>query len=113
MKNIDPDHGYDRNSSQYRHFIRYITELDNKRRPEFLKFLTGSKRLPTGGFSSLQPHLTLVLKRENPGQTPDQILPSVMACQNYVKSPQYSSYEIFKARFDYAVLEGQQNFTLS
>jgi hypothetical protein len=33
----------------------------------FLKFLTGSKRLPIGGFKSLQPNLTLVLKKENAG----------------------------------------------
>jgi len=36
-----------------------------------------------------------------------------MACQNYVKTPKYSSYSVFKARFDYAVKEGQQNFSLS
>ena len=113
MQNIEPDHGYTRQSDQYLHFIRYITELEPGRRPAFLKFLTGSKRLPLGGFKGLSPHLTLVLKRENPGQRPDSILPSVMACQNYVKSPCYSSYEVFKARFDYAVKEGQQNFSLS
>jgi E3 ubiquitin-protein ligase TRIP12 len=82
-------------------------ELEAGRRPAFLKFLTGSKRLPLGGFKGLSPHLTLVLKRENPGQQPDSILPSVMACQNYVKSPRYTSFEVFKARFDYAVQEGQ------
>lgn len=112
-KHIDPDHGYTRKSPQYLHFIRYMSEIPAASRPAFLKFLTGSKRLPIGGFANLAPHLTLVLKRENPGQRPDQILPSVMACQNYVKAPTYSSYEVMKARFAYAVAEGQQNFTLS
>ena len=112
-KHIDPDHGYTRQSPQYLHFIRYISEIPAPDRPAFLKFLTGSKRLPIGGFSSLAPHLTLVRKEENAGQRPDQILPSVMACQNYVKAPTYSSYEVLKARFTYAVAEGQQNFTLS
>jgi E3 ubiquitin-protein ligase TRIP12 len=107
LKHIAPDHGYTRQSEQYLNFIRYITELEPDRRPGFLKFLTGSKRLPLGGFKGLSPQLTLVLKRENPGQHPDQILPSVMACQNYVKSPRYSSYAVLKARFDYATLEGQ------
>jgi E3 ubiquitin-protein ligase TRIP12 len=113
MQNVQPDHGYTRSSDQYLHFIRYIAELEPGERPSFLKFLTGSKRLPLGGFKSLSPPLTLVLKRESPGQRPDDPLPSVMACQNYVKAPRYSSYEVFKARFDYAVREGQQNFTLS
>jgi E3 ubiquitin-protein ligase TRIP12 len=79
-KNIDPDHGFTRKSTQYLNFIRYITELPAEKRQEFLKFLTGSKRLPIGGFKSLAPHLTLVLKKEAPGQSPDSILPSVMAC---------------------------------
>jgi len=39
--------------------------------------------------------------------SPDSVLPSVMSCQNYVKCPMYSSYEVFKARFDLAVREGQ------
>ena len=64
---IQPDHGYTRSSDQYLHFIRYILELTPAERPMFLKFLTGSKRLPLGGFKSLSPPLTLVLKRENPG----------------------------------------------
>lgn len=112
-KNVEPEHGYNRSSQQYQDFLRYITEIPASARPQFLKFLTGSKRLPIGGFKSLNPHLTFVLKKENPGQVPDSILPSVMACQNYVKCPQYSSYQVMKAKFDYAVLEGQQNFSLS
>ena len=37
-------------------------------RPRFVKFLTGSKRLPIGGFKYLSPYLTLVHKKELPGQ---------------------------------------------
>jgi E3 ubiquitin-protein ligase TRIP12 len=66
-KNIEPDHGFDRKSNQYQNFIKYITEITPEKRSEFLKFLTGSKRLPIGGFKSLAPHLTLVLKKEAPG----------------------------------------------
>ena len=67
MKNIVPEHGYSRNSQIYQYFIKYITEIPVANRPQFLKFLTGSKRLPIGGFKSLNPHLTFVLKKENPG----------------------------------------------
>jgi len=46
-----------------------------------LKFVTGSPRLPNGGFSSLDPKLTVVLKKPiNVKETPDDILPSVMTC---------------------------------
>jgi len=36
-----------------------------------------------------------------------------MTCQNYVKMPDYSSFEVLKERFDLAVREGANNFTLS
>lgn len=65
-------------------------------RSNFLKFLTGSKRLPMGGFKALNPKLTIVKKVEIVGNNADSVLPSVMACQNYLKVPAYSSYEIFK-----------------
>lgn len=68
-------------------------ELSHENRPQFIKFLTGSKRLPLGGFKSLQPNLTFVLKK---GENVDFVLPSVMACQNYLKCPTYSSYEVMK-----------------
>lgn len=89
-----------------------MAEMPKEQRSHFVKFLTGSKRLPMGGFKALSPNLTLVLKK-GIRHAADEGLPSVMACQNYVKIPAYSSYEIFKTKFDLAVSEGQQNFTLS
>ena len=82
-----------------------MAEMPKDRRCHFVKFLTGSKRLPMGGFKALSPNLTLVLKKESL-HSPDEVLPSVMACQNYVKIPAYSSYEIFVRKFDLAVAEG-------
>lgn len=43
----------------------------------------------------------------------DEILPSVMTCQNYVKLPPYSNYEILKMKFEQAYNEGCNSFTLS
>ena len=43
----------------------------------------------------------------------DMPLPSVMACQNYLKVPKYSSYEVLKARFDYAIAECTNAFLLN
>ena len=91
--------------------MRYITELAKEDRPVFVKFLTGSKRLPSGGFRNLQPNLTMAWKQDL--GYPDSHLPSVMACQNYLKVPKYSSYEVLKARFDYAARECTNSFTLS
>jgi E3 ubiquitin-protein ligase TRIP12 len=79
-KFINPDHGLTRNSSVYQWFIKYMVELDDSEKQQFIKFLIGSKRLPLGGFKNLQPNLTIVLKKPVGSQSADQILPSVMAC---------------------------------
>lgn len=109
MKYVEPDHGYTKKSDQYQFFIRYITELEPSQRPRFLKFLTGSKRLPLGGFRTLDPNIKIVKK----GSERENDLPSCMTCANYVKCPPFTTYEVFKLKFDFAVAEGQQNFTLT
>lgn len=75
-----------------------MSELSLDDRRNFLKFITGSPRLPHGGFAALDPKMTVVHKKPlDPKDNPDNILPSVMTCQNYVKLPSYSSYEILKS----------------
>ena len=62
----------------------------------------------------MDPRLTLVLKKPiNPVDNPDHILPSVMTCQNFVKLPCYSTYEVLKMQFEVAYNEGSNNFSLS
>ena len=56
-----------------------MVDLDKSERKEFLKFITGSSRLPFGGFKSLNPMLTIVRKGEG-DKMPDTYLPSVMTC---------------------------------
>ena len=79
----------------------------------FLKFVTGSPRLPVGGLARLSPRLTIVKKAPEQGISPDAYLPSVMTCANYVKLPDYSSKAIMKERITTAIYEGQGAFYLS
>ncbi len=110
---IQASHGYDKTSLQYTYLLQYMARLDGPAQKLFLKYVTGSPRLPFGGFSRLNPSLT-VAKRVTPsGDLPDLYLPSVMTCQNYLKVPEYSSEEVLAQRFDYALREGQNAFTLS
>lgn len=74
-------HGYQPNSRAFRDFLRYLCEMEPKQRPKFLRFITGSPRLPIGGFAALDPRLTIVLKKPlGADESPDSILPSVMTC---------------------------------
>jgi E3 ubiquitin-protein ligase TRIP12 len=93
-------HGYNENSKPFKEFLRYLAELEKDLRPAFLRFVTGSPRLPIGGFASLEPHLTVVRKDVS---EPDKTHPSVMTCHYYIKMPEYSSYEVLKSKFDYSI----------
>ena len=76
-------------------------------------FSTGASRLPVGGFKALSPKLTVVKKTFNKNENPDYFLPTVMTCQNYMKIPEYSSFEIFKEKMNLAMKEGSNEFHLS
>jgi E3 ubiquitin-protein ligase TRIP12 len=63
-------------SGAYVNFIKFVNSMKCDERKEFLKFMTGSPRLPLGGFKSLDPKMTVVLRTS--GKSPDYYLPSVM-----------------------------------
>jgi E3 ubiquitin-protein ligase TRIP12 len=100
-------------------------------RRDFLQFVTGSPKLPIGGklhptitsfndranheagFKSLTPMFTVVCKPNEPPLMPDDYLPSVMTCVNYLKMPNYTSQEMLRAKLSVAIKEGQGAFHLS
>lgn len=58
-KAIKPDHGFTNDSRCYNDFLRFIIEMDLELRPLFIKWLTGSRRLPKGGFSGLENQVSI------------------------------------------------------
>ncbi|KAL0555512.1 hypothetical protein IC582_009460 [Cucumis melo] len=111
LDNMKFDHGYTSSSPSIIHLLEIIQEFDNKQQRAFLQFVTGAPRLPSGGFASLNPKLTIV--RKHSSNLVDYDLPSVMTCANYLKLPPYSSKEIMKEKLLYAITEGQGSFHLS
>lgn len=65
------------------------------------------------GFKALNPPLTVVRKSLESSLDPDEYLPSVMTCVNYLKLPDYSSSEVMRAKLRLAASEGQHSFHLS
>ncbi|KAJ5665792.1 uncharacterized protein N7477_008240 [Penicillium maclennaniae] len=110
---IKADHGFNMDSKSVRNLLQTMSELDNQQRRDFLQFVTGSPKLPIGGFKSLTPIFTVVCRPSEPPYTPDDYLPSVMTCVNYLKLPDYSSLEFLKERLSVAIKEGQGAFHLS
>ncbi|XP_048481765.1 E3 ubiquitin-protein ligase TRIP12 isoform X3 [Plutella xylostella] len=110
---IRPDHGYTAESRAIRMLIDILASYSRDEQRLFLQFVTGSPRLPTGGFKSLNPPLTVVRKSLESSLDPDEYLPSVMTCVNYLKLPDYSSAEVMRAKMRLAACEGQHSFHLS
>jgi E3 ubiquitin-protein ligase TRIP12 len=44
---------------------------------------------------------------------PDNYLPSVMTCVNYLKLPEYTNVDIMREKLHKAMTEGQLSFNLS
>jgi E3 ubiquitin-protein ligase TRIP12 len=107
------DHGYNSNSRIILQLAEMLSGFSLDERRAFLSFCTGSPKLPIGGFSSLHPPLTIVCKTVGKNEKPDESLPSVMTCAHYLKVPEYSTAEIMKDKFLYAMKEGQNSFHLS
>ena len=112
-ENLKPEHGYNKNSKTFKDLIKYMSSLNKDEQKQFLIFATGASRLPLGGFKALNPKLTVVKKSMNGNDNPDKFLPTVMTCQNYLKIPEYSCYDVLKEKFNLAMNEGGNEFHLS
>ncbi|XP_067014060.2 E3 ubiquitin-protein ligase TRIP12 isoform X3 [Anabrus simplex] len=113
MECCRPDHGYTADSRAIRFLFEILSMYDREEQRLFIQFVTGSPRLPVGGFKSLSPPLTVVRKTLEPNMNPDDFLPSVMTCVNYLKLPDYSSLEVMRSKLQLAAREGQHSFHLS
>ncbi|THC97504.1 hypothetical protein EYZ11_003038 [Aspergillus tanneri] len=113
MDSIKADHGFNMDSRSVRNLLQTMSELNAPQRRDFLQFVTGSPKLPIGGFKSLTPIFTVVCRPSEPPYTPDDYLPSVMTCVNYLKLPDYSSLDVLRERLAVAIKEGQGAFHLS
>ncbi|KAL8718680.1 MAG: hypothetical protein Q9225_004216 [Loekoesia sp. 1 TL-2023] len=113
LDSIKADHGFNMDSRSVRNLLQVMSELTLQQRRDFLQFVTGSPKLPIGGFKSLTPMFTVVCKPSEPPYTSDDFLISVMTCANYVKLPDYSNIDILRKRLLTAIQEGQGAFHLS
>ncbi|KAI8498816.1 Ubiquitin-protein ligase [Branchiostoma belcheri] len=113
METCRPDHGYSHDSRSVKHLFEIMSNFDSDEQREFLLFVTGSPRLPVGGYRALNPPLTIVRKAVEAPENPDDFLPSVMTCVNYLKLPDYTSIEVMANKLRTAMKEGQHSFHLS
>ncbi|XP_073982784.1 E3 ubiquitin-protein ligase ctrip isoform X4 [Rhodnius prolixus] len=113
IESCRPDHGYTSSSKAIRFLFEILASYNAHEQRDFIQFVTGSPRLPVGGFKALTPPLTIVRKTMDGNMNADDFLPSVMTCVNYLKLPDYSTIEIMKEKLSIAAKEGQRSFHLS
>lgn len=110
---LKADHGFNVESRAIRNLLEIMSEFDAPSRREYLQFITGSPKLPIGGFRGLNPPLTVVRKPHEAPLTADDYLPSVMTCVNYLKLPDYTTKAIMREKLLIAMREGVGSFHLS
>ncbi|RNF14664.1 ubiquitin-protein ligase [Trypanosoma conorhini] len=130
---ISAAHGYNRNSPVVAFLLEVVSGWDAALQRAFLRFVTGSSRLPLGG---LRPPITVVRRtlgvaaeaegrgvfsnnsfgEETVGSLQmrmDASLPTVNTCAHYLKLPSYSSKALLQEKLRTAVTEGQECFLLT
>ncbi|XP_057685041.1 itchy E3 ubiquitin protein ligase b [Corythoichthys intestinalis] len=95
---------YPRGSKQILWFWQFVKDMDNEKRMRLLQFVTGTCRLPVGGFADLMgsngPQKFCIEKvgKEN-------WLPRSHTCFNRLDLPPYKSYEQLKEKLMFAIEE--------
>ncbi|WAR12224.1 WWP1-like protein [Mya arenaria] len=95
---------YQRNSKQVVWFWKFVRELDNEKRTRLMQFVTGTCRLPVGGFAELMgsngPQRFCI---EKVGK--ETWLPRSHTCFNRIDLPPYRSFEQLVEKLTMAIEE--------
>ncbi|NXM33955.1 WWP2 ligase, partial [Oxyruncus cristatus] len=95
---------YTKNSKQIQWFWQVVKDMDNEKRIRLLQFVTGTCRLPVGGFAELigsnGPQKFCIDKVGK-----ETWLPRSHTCFNRLDLPPYKSYEQLKEKLLYAIEE--------
>ena len=92
-----------------KHFWRWLDNASNEKRKTFLQFVTGTNRVPNGGFKNLVgndgPKKFNIWKTGSTSK-----LPVAHTCFNRLDLPDYKNYNKLKYKLDQALAEGHIGF---
>uniref|UniRef100_A0A8C4X271 HECT-type E3 ubiquitin transferase n=1 Tax=Eptatretus burgeri TaxID=7764 RepID=A0A8C4X271_EPTBU len=105
--------GYDEDSQVVKWFWQVVGELTQEERVLLLQFVTGSSRVPHGGFASLTggsglQKFTIACVAYIPN-----LLPTASTCINMLKLPEYPSAAILCDRLQVALHCGSQGYSMA
>eukprot|EP01084_Bolivina_argentea_P071136 129372_1 len=112
IANTEYHGGLTKNTKQIKWFWQCVKEMDKEERALLLQFITGTSKVPIGGFKQL-PGMDGIQRLQI--HSCDQIdnLPSAHTCFNQLDLPKYSSYQILKEKIMLAIRECSQGFGFS
>lgn len=97
--------GYNANSEQIVWFWEVVGGFNEEEKAMLLQFITGSSKVPTGGFANLRIKITMT------GRTSK--LPLAHTCFNELELPKYETFEELKKKLTTAVVYGCVGFGFS
>jgi len=110
-KNTDYYGGYEVTSPIIIWFWECVQEFDKEERALLLQFVTGTSKMPVGGFVNMRgmegsQRFQIRPVRDNA----DSKLPTAHTCFNQLDLPNYSTKQILKDKLLLAIREGSQGF---
>jgi len=113
-----PKQGYTLNSRAVQFLFEILAELSPAEQRLFVRFVTGSPRLPAGELRSLHPPLSIVrvpvfAGGAYEGPAGEELLPSVMTCTSSLKLPDYSTKAVMRAKLLVSILNCSTGFQMS
>ncbi|XP_063299618.1 E3 ubiquitin-protein ligase HACE1 isoform X1 [Pelobates fuscus] len=113
MKNTEYTSGYERHDHIIQWFWEVVQELTQEERVLLLQFVTGSSRVPHGGFAYIMGGSGLQNFTIAAVAYTSNLLPTSSTCINMLKLPEYPSKEILKDRLLVALHCGSYGYTMA
>ncbi|XP_037014894.1 E3 ubiquitin-protein ligase HACE1 isoform X2 [Artibeus jamaicensis] len=113
IKNTEYTSGYEREDPVIQWFWEVVEDITPEERVLLLQFVTGSSRVPHGGFANIMggsglQNFTIAAVPYTPN-----LLPTSSTCINMLKLPEYPSKEVLKDRLLVALHCGSYGYTMA
>ncbi|KAF9976767.1 hypothetical protein BGZ73_007902 [Actinomortierella ambigua] len=112
-KNNAEYHNYSSSSPAIQWFWRAVRSFDQTERAKLLQFVTGTSKVPLGGFSQLQGISGIQRFQIHKDFASNKRLPSAHTCFNQLDLPEYDSYEELRAQLLTAISECSTGFAFA
>ncbi|KAL4469176.1 hypothetical protein ABPG72_008916 [Tetrahymena utriculariae] len=97
--------GYSEISTLIQWFWEILMTFDDKMKRKFLFFLSGSYKIPLGGYKDMGFTISKIFDTQN--------LPVAHTCFNQLDLPQYEDKEILQKKLFQAILDGNESFGIA